>query len=48
MWREPNAAQVTMEIQKNRDGKAWEQFNLPAMVDGFAWYDVKNDAQRVA
>jgi hypothetical protein len=41
MWREANEAQITMEIQKNRDGKAWEQFKLPPMIAGAAWYDVR-------
>jgi hypothetical protein len=41
MWREANEAQITMEIQKNRDGKAWEQFKLPPMVAGAAWYDLR-------
>jgi len=41
MWREANEMQVTMEIQKNRDGKAWEQFKLPPMIAGSAWYDTR-------
>lgn len=41
MWREPGATTITMEIQKNRDGKAWEQFQLPPMIAGAAWYDVR-------
>jgi replicative DNA helicase len=41
MWREANETQITMEIQKNRDGKAWEQFKLPPMIAGAAWYDVR-------
>jgi replicative DNA helicase len=41
MWRETATSGITMEIQKNRDGKAWEQFQLPPRIEGAAWYDVR-------
>ena len=47
MWRERRDAGDDGDPKESRR-ESREDFQLPAMVDGFAWYDVKNDAERVA
>lgn len=47
LYRHPDDSNVVIaDVQKNRDGEK-RQISLPPFVNGFAWYDAKNDVQRM-
>lgn len=45
LWRDPDSGRVNAEIQKNRDGKAWQSWVMPPMSANAAWYEFVASAE---